>query len=235
MLKILIPFLLFISNALLASVLSSVDADLKIYDDQIAALNLEFAKVPAKSQAKEWVKIKINHMVKVDQYMRQYWNIPSIHQYTEVEKKEFNIQFSLRSNSVDQENTSDMKELLKIYTWFKISEFGTEIDKNAWLLVQHADHDPSFQKEILIILTELYKKAETNPSNYAYLWDRVAASWSDQNKRTLQRYGTQGRCVGHGVWQPLPVEDPDHLDERRQAVGLGSEAEYIKFFKNICL
>jgi len=170
MLKIIIPFLLFISNTLLASNLPRVDADLKIYDDQIVALSFEFEKVPANPQDKEWVKFKINHMFEVDQYMRHYWDITSIHQYTDAEKQEFKTQFLLRAQAVDSANTYDLKKLLKIYRWFKISEFGAEIDKKAWLLVQHADLDPSFQKEVLIILTDLYKAGETNPSNYAYLW-----------------------------------------------------------------
>jgi len=78
---------------------------------------------------------------------------------------------------IDTVNTNDLADLLKIYGWIRISDFGTAADQNAWLLVQHADHDPVFQKEILGRLGKLYKSGETSPQNYAYLVDRVAASW----------------------------------------------------------
>ena len=109
---------------------------------------------------------------------------------------------------------------MKIYPWFTISEFGLEGNQNAWLLVQHADHDPPFQRQVLTILEPLAAKGETNPKKYAYLYDRVASSFAEPKERKLQRYGTQGMCSGPGTWEPLPVEDPDKLDERRAAIGL---------------
>ncbi|MNL37149.1 hypothetical protein D3C87_1592760 [compost metagenome] len=135
---------------------------------------------------------------------------------------------------IDFENTEDLKPLLQIYSWFTISEFGRKTDINAWLLVQHADHDPDFQKSVLPTLEKLYPLKETRADNYAYLFDRVAASWNDPSKRKLQRYGTQGMCVGPGTWAPLPVEDEVNLDKRRASVGLGPEADYIAIFKDKC-
>ena len=75
------------------------------------------------------------------------------------------------------------------------------------------------------MLEALLPSKEVVPQAYALLYDRVATA----DKR-LQRYGTQGRCVGEATWEPLPVEDPDHLDERRAKVGLGPEADYKKLF-----
>jgi hypothetical protein len=73
-----------------------------------------------------------------------------------------------------------------------------------------------------------------HPANCAYLSDRIAASYNDPSKRKFQRYGTQGACTGPGAWEPLPVEDPLHLNDHRSQVGLEPEAEYIKGFKDIC-
>jgi hypothetical protein len=95
----------------------------------------------------------------------------------------------------------------------------------AWLLVQHADRDVAFQTEMLRILEPLVPARETAQSNYAYLHDRVAV-----NSGRPQRYGTQGRCTAAGVWEPREVEQPEQLDERRAAVGLGPEADYIAVF-----
>jgi len=115
-----------------------------------------------------------------------------------------------------------------------VSVFGTQADKDAWLLVQHADRDSAFQNQVLSILEKLYPSGETNPANYAYLFDRVAVSWGDPTQTKPQRYGTQGKCTGPGSWAPLPAEDPQNLDNRRKEVGLGTEAEYILRFKNLC-
>ena len=40
-----------------------------------------------------------------------------------------------------------------------------------------------------------------------------------------QIYGTQFRIID-GVTEPFPIEDPDHVDERRTRVGLETTAEY---------
>jgi hypothetical protein len=175
-------------------------------------------------------------MVDVDQYMRKYSSLPATNGYTEVERLEFNSRFmESRWAKVDTRNTEDLKALLAIHTWFTLSAFGPEADNNAWLLVQHADQDPSFQKRILAILEPLAARQETNPSNFAYLFDRVASSFQNPEKRTVQRYGTQGRCVGKGQWEPFEVEDPANLDKRRASVGLSPEDEYKKLFKELCL
>lgn len=84
------------------------------------------------------------------------------------------------------------------------------------------------------MLSKLYKSKETNPANYAYLWDRVASSFNDITKRKPQRYGTQGQCVGPGKWEPLPMEDEKNINKRRKEVGLPTREEYKKNFKDIC-
>jgi hypothetical protein len=223
-----------VSFSALASSFPKVDADLKVYDAHVAAMKSAFDRIPSNLNDKDWVTKKLQHMVDVDQYMRLFLNVIYDHQYADDETKDFWAKFFYRGQSVDRANTLDLKELLKIYEWFKISEFGAIADRNAWLLVQHADHDPDFQREVLSLLDRLTKIGETKPANYAYLFDRVAASSNDLSKRTLQTYGTQGLCVSPGIWQPIPIEDPENLDNRRQSVGLGPQANYVAGFKHIC-
>lgn len=217
------------------SVFDRVDKDLQVYDETTTRMKTDFSQIPADPKDIEWVKKKIQHMFDVDQYMRKYMmNVPFEKGYTDAEKEYFSNEFGPRFKQIDSENTSDLKGLLNIYRWFTISKFGKVTDKNAWLLVQHADEQPEFQRQVLAILTGLYKSKETRPENYAYLFDRVAASFSDLSKRKLQRYGTQGACTGPGTWAPIPMEEPDLVDVRRAAVGLGTMAEYVAVFKDIC-
>ena len=211
-----------------------VDSDIKVYDDTVATMNATFEQKPANPNNTEWVKLKIQHMVDVDQYTRHYSDTPFNHQYSASEKAAWQLQFGPRFSAIDQADTVDLKSLLKIYSWFTISRFDAQTDFNAWLLVQHADLDPAFQKQVLVILEQLYPTGETSPKDYAYLFDRVAASWSVPILRVLQRYGTQGICTGPSTWQPIAMEDPIHIDERRATVRLGPEADYMKMFKDIC-
>ena len=218
----------------MASSFPRVDADIKIYDDEVTAMRAKFNQMPPAPSDLVWVKSKLQNMVDVDQVMRRYTDTPFAHQYSAAEKEEFWKQFGSRFSQLDREDTAELKTLLKLYPWFTISRFGAQADRNAWLLVQHADLDPAFQQSVLAILTELWPKGETSPANYAYLFDRVANSPAFPSQRKLQRYGTQGHCIGPGKWEPWPIEDPAHLDERRASVGLGTEADYILVFRDIC-
>ena len=125
----------------------------------------------------------------------------------------------------DRANTEWLKADVKTNGWPRLSTEGVNMAGDAWLLIQHADHDPAFQREVLILLEALLPSKDVAPQSYALLYDRVATA----DKRP-QRYGTQGHCTGEATWEPLPVEDPDHLDERRAQVGLGPEAEYKEMF-----
>ncbi|MBL7716477.1 MAG: hypothetical protein JNL01_13515 [Bdellovibrionales bacterium] len=222
------------SQTLQSVSISKVDADLRAYDSTVANMEATVAAPKANPKDMGWVKKKLKHMFDVDQYMRKQMNLPFEHSYNEAEKEYFSKEYSKRFKQVDNKNTEDLKGLLKIYRWFVTSKFGAEADNHAWTLVQHADEQPEFQKQVLAILTGLYKTKETSPKNYAYLFDRVAASFSDIGNRKLQRYGTQGQCTGPGKWAPIPMEEPSKVDQRRADVGLGSMAEYIAMFKNIC-
>jgi len=226
--------LILIINTASASPYPRVDSDIATYDKNVSKMKSDFLSQPAEPNNKKWVQNKIDNMVQIDQYMRKFWDTPLNNSYTPDEKSEFNKQFSLKSAAVDSENTADLKELLKIYNWFKISEFGANTDSQAWLLVQHADQDHEFQENVLKILEKLWPLNETKPANYAYLFDRVASSFNDPSKRKLQRYGTQGRCVGPGQWEPLPIENPEKVDELRSSVGLSNLAEYKMVFKDLC-
>lgn len=232
--SILALILFSLGNLSYATQFDRVDNDLKSYDAKVSEMRLEFEKLKIDENDKEWVKSKLAFMVEVDQYMRSMWQTPFKYGYTSEEAEYFRKQFLSRNDQLDSENTSDLKKLLKIYHWFTISEFGAVTDSQAWLIVQHADLDPQFQKEILAILTDLWPKNETSAKNYAYLLDRVAASWSDSSKRTLQRYGTQGQCIGPKVWEPIPMEEPELVDQRRATVGLNTMAEYKVVVKEFC-
>lgn len=221
-------------NVACASKFPKVDKDIAEYDKAVEKQKSDFSKIEKNLKDIQWIQMKLDNMFKIDQYMRNYAATPFKNKYSKSEEAEFFKQFNPRFESIDMKNTSDLKELLEIYDWFKISVFGAKADNQAWLIVQHADKDIDFQKKMLIVLEKLWPLGETKPSNYAYLYDRVISSQMDMSKSAPQRYGTQGRCVGPGKWEPWPIEDETHVDDRRKSVGLGSMEEYKKMFLDIC-
>ena len=122
-------------------------------------------------------------------------------------------------------NSDWLKGVLARIGWFDISRYGAEASQAAWLIVQHSDHDPGWQRQVLAELAPRVTRGDMQRTYYAYLVDRVAV-----NAGRPQTYGTQGRCRGRGELELLPVVDRDNLDRRRAEMGLESVAEYTVRF-----
>lgn len=121
----------------------------------------------------------------------------------------------------DRKNTDSLKNLVAKGGWPSKSNVGERASFNAWLLVQHADHDPAFQLKALRLMEPLVPKGEVSKRNYAYLYDRVMLKLSGK-----QRFGTQfGQCKD-GVRQLRPLESEAELDRLRASHDLEPIAEY---------
>lgn len=120
--------------------------------------------------------------------------------------------------SVDQGKTRRMREIVREIGWPTRSKVGAQAEHMAWLLVQHAD--TAFQRECLVLMSR-EPAEEVCARHIAYLYDRISV-----RDGRPQRYGTQLEKSGDG-WEPLPVEDPERLDARRQAVGLEPITDYL--------
>lgn len=129
----------------------------------------------------------------------------------------------------DGANTAWLKADIAANGWFLISTSGEMASRTAWLMAQHADRDPAFQKEVLAMLEPLVATGETSAANYAYLWDRVAVG-----EHRPQRYGTQGRCAAKDVWEPYELEDPDRVEAMRAEADIGTLAEYAGHMHRFC-
>jgi hypothetical protein len=121
-------------------------------------------------------------------------------------------------NEIDARNLQRMKEIIAQHGWPGLALVGKDGAGAAWLLVQHGDTDRAFQQKCL----ELMKAAppgDVEKRHIAYLTDRVLVG---QKKK--QVYGTQLDGKGN----PLPLEEPEKVDERRAALGMEPLAEYLK-------
>lgn len=124
---------------------------------------------------------------------------------------------------IDQANTKWLKDVVNRHGWPGQSLVGARGAAAAWLLVQHADHDPSFQRRSLDLMTAM-PTGEMTPHHIAYLTDRVLLA-----EGTPQLYGTQVQQVD-GIYQPCNLANPDSVDQRRDSVGLEPLADYLHRF-----
>ena len=116
--------------------------------------------------------------------------------------------------TVDHQNTKRMKVIVEEIGWPTISKVGYPGSSSAWLLVQHADHDSEFQKKCLTIM-KAEPENEVPKDHIAYLEDRIAVG-----DGRLQIYGTQFHTNADGQLQPLPICDPEGVDQRRKEMWL---------------
>ena len=133
-----------------------------------------------------------------------------------------NVLLVLRMNAADMQHAARMKEIVEQVGWPVKTMVGADGAFAAWLLVQHADLDPQFQERCLALMEQALREGEAEAKEVAYLTDRVRV-----NTGRPQVYGTQFHTVD-GVLVPRPLEDPEHVDERRKHVGLGTMEEYTK-------
>ena len=127
---------------------------------------------------------------------------------------------------VDTANTRRMQEIIAEHGWPGKSLAGEDGSSIAWLLVQHADKKVDFQKQCLELLRAAVEAGEASAQNLAYLTDRVRT-----NEDLPQVYGTQCHMV-EGELVSKEIEDAEHVDQRRAAIGLQPVAEYLASMKS---
>ncbi|MAG35517.1 MAG: hypothetical protein CL878_04630 [Dehalococcoidia bacterium] len=127
---------------------------------------------------------------------------------------------------LDRRHTLRLREIVVAIGWPVRSKVGVEAARMAWLLAQHADQDPDFQRECLHLMKDA-PEGDVEKQNIAYLEDRVRLK-----DRRPQLYGTQFRLNHAGDLVPEQIEDPAHLDERRLKAGLGPFSEYEKLMRD---
>jgi hypothetical protein len=121
---------------------------------------------------------------------------------------------------VDRDNTAWLKAYLSAHGWPGYERVGRHGSQGFWLLAQHADQDPQFQEQALVLLGEAVARGQASGIHLAYLTDRVRVA-----QGRPQLYGTQFDQV-EGRLRPFPIEDAANVDARRAAVGMETLGEY---------
>jgi tetratricopeptide (TPR) repeat protein len=123
----------------------------------------------------------------------------------------------------DAVNLKRVTGILDTKGWLGPDQVGEKASMTLWLVIQHADVKE--WEKYLPGMRKAVQEKKASASHLASLEDRYLAHGLGKK----QIYGTQFQTV-NGVTRLMPVEDPDHLDERRAAVGLSPIAEYYQLF-----
>ncbi len=122
---------------------------------------------------------------------------------------------------LDAKNNARLREIIQEIGWPTASIVGREAAHAAWLILQHNPGDTTFMRQCLELMRHA-PEGEVAPPDIAYLEDRILIQ-----EQAPQIYGTQFQLID-GDLKPFPIADPEHVDNRRASVGLGTLAEYTQ-------
>ncbi len=128
--------------------------------------------------------------------------------------------------AVDARHTSRMKAIVAKHGWPGRSLVGDDGSHAAWLLVQHADS--AFMAQCLPLMERAVTADQAFGKDYVYLLDRVR-----MREGKPQIYGTQFTIAADGQLVLHPIEDAEHVDERRRVVGLPPMAEQERVMREV--
>lgn len=125
---------------------------------------------------------------------------------------------------IDNTHYPKLVAMFQRYGFLNYDIVGESGSNQFWLLVQHQDEHPRFQDSVLLEMKKSIDRGKASKSNYAYLTDRVLLA-----KGRKQRYGTQMNCMHKSkMCEPMPLEDPIHINMLRAEMGLGTIEDYIR-------
>jgi hypothetical protein len=124
--------------------------------------------------------------------------------------------------AMDDANTAWLRAVVDRVGWPGSSLVGADGAHAAWLISQHADRHPAFQRRCLKLLGRAVAHGEASPADLAHLTDRVALARGE-----LQLYGTQLSARPDG-FIAARLCDPETADARRAAMGLGPLAHQLE-------
>ena len=139
--------------------------------------------------------------------------------HKELSKNEWNS----FKDSVFTTNQKRIGEIFDKHGFVGFDLAGEDGSRNFWVIVQHSDHNPEFQKEVLVEMKKEVDKQNAISTNYGLLVDRV-----NLNTGKAQIYGTQVTYnTNNGQAYPKKLEDSIKVNERRKSIGLETIEEYL--------
>ena len=123
--------------------------------------------------------------------------------------------------AMDDANTAWLRTVIVRVGWPGRTLVGADGAHAAWLIAQHADRHPAFQRRCLKLLDRAVACGEAAPADLAHLTDRVLLARGEP-----QLYGTQVSARAEG-FVAARLRDPETVDARRAAMGLAPLADHL--------
>lgn len=175
----------------------------------------ETKEIQEKVEFNQDLAIELKKMAKVDQIAAY---IPQ-GEYKKLTKEQWNS----FKDSVFTTHQKRLKQIFDQYGFVGFDLAGEDGSNNFWLMVQHSDHNPNFQKEVLEKMKIEVDKGNAIPSNYGLLVDRVKLNTGEK-----QVFGTQVTYnMETGQAYPRDLEDSLNVNKRRKSIGLEPLEEYL--------
>ncbi len=125
---------------------------------------------------------------------------------------------------VSEANVRRLREIIAQHGWPSVSMVGVRGSTAATLIALRASADTEFHAEVLRLMEPLLQRDEVSAMDYAMLYDEV---------HTPQRFGMVSECIKGELQPSKPLEDPQHLEERRAALGLVKLPQFCDWPKGI--
>jgi len=155
------------------------------------------------------LKNELKEMVKTDQIAAFHW------------EKEWEGY----KDSIFTMHKIQAEKMFNKYGYLGYNKVGKEGSDDFWLIVQHSDKFPDFQRKILKAMDNEVKKGNANPNNYAYLYDRI-----EVNAGRKQLFGTQIDYEVNSTGRAFPrfgLLDSTNVDKIRNEYNLSPLKEYL--------
>jgi len=176
-------------------------------------------RIETKVEFNQELADELSKMVITDQLAAANAYPPESHSHLSLEEwKSF-------KDSVFRTHQKRVKEIFNDFGFAGFDLVGEEGSSNFWLIVQHSDHNPEFQLEVLEEMKKEVDRGNADSRTYGLLVDRVKL-----NTGQPQMYGTQ-LDYNMEICQAYPrkLEDSINVNKRRAEIGLEPLEEYLNY------
>lgn len=128
-------------------------------------------------------------------------------------------------DSVFTNNKIKVEAMFNKYGFLGFDKVGKEGSNHFWLLVQHFDKYPEFQKRVLKAMDKEVIMKNANGTDYAYLYDRVKVNAGEK-----QLFGTQVTYETETTGRAIPKNgliDSADVDKKRMEYNLEPLKDYL--------
>jgi hypothetical protein len=163
------------------------------------------------------LKNELEEMVQVDQ-IAAYIPQGKYKEYTREQWDNF-------KDSVFTTHKVRIESMFNKYGFLGYNKVGKAGSNHFWLLVQHCDKYPEFQKKVLQLMDKEVKRGNADSNNYAYLYDRVKVNAGEK-----QLFGTQVTYETETTGRAIPkigLVDSINVDKLRKEYGLEPLKDYL--------